>query len=214
MITDTPDTLARVRGRMAQDLASGRDHRIAEHIRRGTAFAAMTIQTSTELAERDFALWVAATWPRDIRDAGITRLASRRNQTIADVYAIPDRELVALVHRPEWDRIRYLVDRVHGIGIAKAAFSLACSGIGVTGCIDGRLIRKHAEHVALQSAGYANGRAPYAIERGTDAGLHAYLVACSALWPDANGDTALGQWREWLTDRTAEGRTIDHRLLT
>lgn len=208
-----PDTLARVRGQMAQHLARYDTHAAADQIRRGIVFASFTIQTATELAERDYAKWIATSRPRDVRDAGIPRLAARRNRTIADIHAVPDRDLVALVHRAEPDRIRYLVDRVHGIGIAKASFALACSGIGITGCIDGRLIRKHIDHVALRAAGYVNGRAPYAIERGTDQGLRLYLTACAALWPDPTGDTAIGQWREWLNDRANEGRTIDHALI-
>jgi hypothetical protein len=179
-----PSTLSLVRARWEGAQLTERAAILTDAV----MFARFTIRTDTTRAERNFANWIAAGRPDDVRVSGRVFMPDQCTRTLANIreMAVP----LAYLRSPQIEF--HLSEVVHGIGYAKACFAAACAGIGRLGCIDSHLARKH--DVKLDSMRPPNGWARY-------------LGTVCMLW--GHEDSAAGQWDEWLTDR---GR-FDHAVL-
>jgi hypothetical protein len=160
----------------------------------GATFASFTIRQRTDVAERQFAAWLAAGKPDDVREAGVHSTYQDKNTRLAGVRGLSDSEVLACFTLPIGLAAWYFADRCKGYGAPKANFALACSGApGGGACFDSHLLKRYAPQV--EASGWAK-----------------YMTADETLATLVYGaEHGHGQWTDWLAEHN--NGTDDHDLL-
>lgn len=189
-----------------QDIAA-----LREALETGATFASFTIRQRTDVAERQFAAWLAAGKPDDVREAGVNSTWQDKNQRLAGVRGLSDSEVLACFTLPIGVAAWYFADRCKGYGAPKANFALACAGApGGGACFDAHLLKRYAPQV--EASGWSKyAKDAYPRTAGPAKRL-AYITAYETLATSVYGaQHGHGQWTDWLAEHN--NGTDDHALL-
>ena len=199
-----------LRDTVAPAIAAGDVKPLRAALEVGATFASFTIRQRTDVAERQFAQWLAAGRPADVREAGVLSTATDKNTRLAGVRDLSDADVLAVFTLPIGVAAWYFADRVKGYGAPKANFALACAGApGGGACFDSHLLKKYAAEA--EASGWAKyATAAYPRTAGVskrEAFITAYESLSTAVYGAEHGH---GQWADWLAEYNngSEGHSL------